>query len=46
MEAVNAAWRAAMREFLPRYDSQGDALLHEGRKWITKGKVRKICETP
>jgi hypothetical protein len=46
MEAVNAAGRAAMSELLPRFDSQGEALLHEGRKWTTKGKVSKIYETP
>ena len=46
MEAVNAAGRAAMSELLPRFDSEGEALLYEGRKWTTKGKVSKIYETP
>jgi hypothetical protein len=46
MEAVNAAGRAAMSVLLPRFDSGGQALVHAGRKWTTKGKVSKIYETP
>lgn len=45
VEAVNAVGRAAMREILPRYDSEGTPLVHEGRKWTSKGKVSKIYET-
>lgn len=46
MEAVNAVGRAALQEMLPRFDCDGRPLLHDGRKWTTKGKVAKIYETP
>ena len=45
MEAVNAVGRCAMRELLPRFDSDGQPLMHGQRKWTTKGKVSKIYET-
>lgn len=46
MEAVNAVGRAGAAHLLAGFDAQGQALLHVGRKWTSKGRVAKIYETP
>lgn len=46
MEALNSVGCKSMEHILTRYDSDGTALLVEGRKWTSKGKVAKIYETP
>lgn len=46
MEAINAVGRAGAAHLLAGFDTQGQPLLHAGRKWTSKGRVAKIYETP
>lgn len=46
MEAFNAVGRAGAKHLLSAFDADGQPLVHEKRKWTSKGKVAKIYETP
>ena len=46
IDALNAVGRESMRHVLACYDTEGSALLVQGRKWTSKGKVAKFYETP
>jgi len=46
MEALNAVGRAGARHLLTGFDTQGQPLFHDGRKWTSKGQVAKFYETP
>jgi hypothetical protein len=46
MEALNAVGRAGARHLMTGFDTQGEALLHAGRKWTSKGQIAKFYEMP
>lgn len=45
-EALNAVGREGARHLLTGFDTQGEPLLHAGRKWTSKGRIAKFYETP
>jgi hypothetical protein len=46
MEALNAVGRVGARHLLTGFDTEGQPLLHAGRKWTSKGRIAKFYETP
>lgn len=46
MRAVNAVGREGAAHLLSGFDSNGAPIVHEQRKWTSKGRVAKIYESP